>query len=141
MGVFLADLPDRIAGAASRRGVPGGAIAVAHVTGVVAPARPVPPPRSGPGAGDPDSSRFAGRYATPLCEYEVTADGYSLTVVATPIGLAAALGRLPTTDRYVPFEGDTYITAEPEDGTHDTLTFVHDGRFLHAGRAAPRVPG
>jgi CubicO group peptidase (beta-lactamase class C family) len=111
---------------------------VAELAGVVAPPRPVPPPRSGPGTGDPDGSRFAGRYATPLYEYDVTADGAGLIVVATPRGLAAAMGRPQTTDRYVPFEGDTYITAEPEDGVHSTLAFVQDGRFLHAGRAAPR---
>jgi hypothetical protein len=102
------------------------------ITGVHAPPWPVPPPPGGSDAGD--SGRFAGRYATPLYDFEVTADGADLIVTRTPKGLAAAMGRAPSSDRYTPLTGDTFITAN-----HDTVIFIDDGRYLHAGRAAPRV--
>jgi hypothetical protein len=38
----------------------------------------------------------------------------------------------------VALAGDTFVTADPVDATHDTLTFLDGGRYLHAGRAAVR---
>lgn len=64
----------------------------------------------------------------------MTSAGAELIVKRTPKGLAAAMGRAPSTDRYAPLTGETFITAD-----HETVTFVDDGRYLHAGRAAPRV--
>ena len=63
----------------------------------------------------------------------------ALTVV--PDGLAAAAGMARTTGRYVLLAGDTFVTAQPKDGTHETVTFVDSGRYLHDGRAVPRVSG
>jgi CubicO group peptidase (beta-lactamase class C family) len=105
---------------------------VRDVTGVQAPPWPVPPPPDGSDSGD--SSRFAGRYTTPLYDFEVIPDGADLIVTRTPKGLAATMGRTPNTDRYAPLTGDTFIATN-----HDTVTFIDDGRYLHAGRAAPRV--
>jgi CubicO group peptidase (beta-lactamase class C family) len=105
---------------------------VRDVTGVPAPPWPVPSPSRASDAGD--SSRFAGRYATPLYDFEVTPDGADLIVKRTPKGLAAAMGRAPSSDRYAPLSGGTFISAD-----HDTVTFIDGGRYLHAGRAAPRI--
>ena len=45
----------------------------------------------------------------------------------------------PSTARYVPLSGPTFIAARPDHGVHATLTFLDDGRFLYGGgRAAPR---
>jgi hypothetical protein len=56
-------------------------------------------------------------------------------VKRTPKGVAAALGLVPSTKRYAPVTGDTYIASD-----RDTVAFVEDGRYLHAGRAAVRIP-
>jgi hypothetical protein len=53
--------------------------------------------------------------------------------------MAAAMGRQPQTHRYVPLADDTYITTEPVAGRHSTVAFIGGGRYLHAGRAAPRT--
>jgi CubicO group peptidase (beta-lactamase class C family) len=109
---------------------------VEELAGVTAPSRPVAPR---PAVDVGDLGRFAGRYATPLWEFEVTADGAGLVVRRTPRGLVAEMGRAPRTDRFVGLAGDTFVTAGPVDGTHDTITFVDGGRYLHAGRAAARI--
>lgn len=105
---------------------------VRDAAGVQAPPWPEAPPPPGPDGGD--SGSFAGRYSTPLYDFEVTADGADLIVTRTPKGLAAAMGSAPVADRYARLTGDTFISAG-----HDTVTFIDDGRYLHAGRAAPRV--
>jgi hypothetical protein len=112
---------------------------VEELTGVPVPARPAPPrpvPPSSAGGGK-DHGRLAGRYVTPLYEYEVAAADGGLAITTTPKGIAAAVGQEPRTDRSVALPGDTYVTAEPEDGFHETVTFVHDGQYLHTMRAAP----
>jgi CubicO group peptidase (beta-lactamase class C family) len=111
---------------------------VEELTGVPVPPRPAPPPRPGKGDGD-DSDRLAGRYVTVLYDYEVAVSDGGLAITSTPKGLAAAVGREPRTDRYVRLAGDTYVTAEPEDGSHETITFLDAGRYLHTARAALRV--
>jgi hypothetical protein len=50
---------------------------------------------------------------------------------------AAQSGETTTTETSVELSGNT---AEAEDGLHSTLTFVENGRYLHNGRAAVRVP-
>jgi CubicO group peptidase (beta-lactamase class C family) len=118
--------------------------AIQEQTGVVVPPRPVPPtvpaspPRNGTGAGT-DLTRYAGRYAIPLMDFEVTVDGGDLVVTTTPRGLAAAAGDPPSTHRYVRLADETFIATEPEYGSHSTITFVHNGRYLHSMRAAPRI--
>jgi hypothetical protein len=105
---------------------------VREVTGVQAPPWPVPSPEHGPDVGD--SSRFAGRYVTDRYDFEVTSIGAELIVKRTPKALAAAMGLVASTKRYTPVTLETFIAAD-----HDTVAFVEDGRYLHAGRAAVRV--
>lgn len=112
---------------------------VHELTGVPVPAGPTPP--TAPPAA-PVPAGYAGRYATPLSVCEVTVSDGVLTVTATPRGIAAQPDATPRTTRYVPLAGDTFITAEPVDGGHATITFVDGGRFLYTGaRAMPRVAG
>lgn len=66
-----------------------------------------------------------------------TEDG--LDVTTAPNGVAAQTGDAPATERYVALTDDTFITTQPEDGLHSTLTFIDGGRYLHDGRAAARV--
>jgi CubicO group peptidase (beta-lactamase class C family) len=109
---------------------------VEETTGLRVPPRPTPPP--GPAA--PGPAEYAGRYAYPLFTFDVTAADAGLDVNVTAHGVAAKTGAIPVTERFVPLAGDTFITAEPDDGVHSTLTFVAGGRYLHDGRAAQRVP-
>lgn len=105
---------------------------IEEIAGITAPPRPAPPADPAPADG-----RFAGRYATPLWEFEVTVDGPALVVRRTPRGLVAQLGRPAGADRYVPLDGDTYVsTGRTSD--HDIITFLDGGRYLHHGRAAVR---
>lgn len=105
---------------------------VREVTGVQAPPWPVPLPRHDPGIGA--SGRYAGRYVTERFDFEVTSAGAELIVNRTPKGLAAAMGLVPSSKRYAPVTSDTFIADD-----HETVAFVDDGRYLHAGRAAVRV--
>jgi hypothetical protein len=105
---------------------------VREVTGVEAPTWPMPSLPSDPGAGD--SSRYAGRYVTERFDFEVIAAGAELIVTRTPKPLAVAMGLVPSTKRYAPVSSDTFMAAD-----HDTVAFVDDGRYLHAGSAAVRV--
>jgi CubicO group peptidase (beta-lactamase class C family) len=110
---------------------------VHDLTGLTVPARPVPPGNPPPR----DLSRYAGRYAFPLCTYDVTATDAGLDVTATPNGFAAQMGETATTERYVTLAGDTFIAERPENGIHPVITMVDDGKYLHVGRAAVRVNG
>ncbi len=109
--------------------------AVARETaGLVVPPRPGPPAE--PTGVDP--APYAGRYEYPLYTYDVVVAGSGLGLTATPRGFnAAALGSEPETIRFTHLAGDTFVTAEPHDGSYGTMTFV-DG-FLHDGRAVPKV--
>jgi CubicO group peptidase (beta-lactamase class C family) len=123
---------------------PGGAGLVADVllpvlreaTGVPAPDLATPPAEPPP-LGDP--AAYLGRYAGPLRGYEVAAAPDGLDVTLIPSELAAGWGMRRRTDRYVRLSGETFIAAEPEDGYHEMVTFIHNGRYLHNGRAVPRV--
>jgi len=107
---------------------------VADRTGATVPPSPTPP-------ADPpvvDVTPFVGRYAYPLAAYEVHADDGGLRVRTEPRGFAAENGAEPVSRRYVPLSADTFVAVEGWDGEHATVTFPDGGRFLHAGRAAPR---
>jgi CubicO group peptidase (beta-lactamase class C family) len=111
---------------------------VAELTGVVVPPRPTPPAEP---ATVPDLDRYAGRYTYPLLSYGVVAADGGLDVTTTPTSFSAELDP-PRTRRFVPLADDTVIAAEPQDGIHQTLTFLADGRYLHGnGRAALRRNG
>ncbi|MFF5079318.1 serine hydrolase domain-containing protein [Actinoplanes sp. NPDC000266] len=108
---------------------------VGELTGLTVPARPTPPvhpPQPGP-------EQFAGRYRYPLATYDVVVAEDGFDVTSTPHGLAARFGDVVSTDRYVALDGDTFITAEPDGGSHSTLTFLEGGRYLYGGRVAKRV--
>jgi CubicO group peptidase (beta-lactamase class C family) len=110
---------------------------VRELTGHTVPARPVPPD----GPHQPGPAHLAGRYHRALCTYEVVAAGEGLDVTAVPHGVAAADGSGAATERYVALTGSTFITARAgDDGTHPTLTFLDEGRYLYAARVAKRVP-
>ena len=74
-----------------------------------------------------------------MATYDVVATGEGLEVTTTPQGLAAQMGEPPTTQRYVALSGPTFITTEPEDGSHSTFTFLDGGQYLFGGRLARRV--
>jgi CubicO group peptidase (beta-lactamase class C family) len=109
---------------------------VREVAGVALPARSTPPA----GSPQPGPKHLAGRYAYPLFTYDVTATDEGFDVTATPHGVAELSGATATTAKYVALTGSTYITARPDNGSHSTLTFVGDGRYLFNGRLAARVP-
>ncbi|MEV4351784.1 serine hydrolase domain-containing protein [Actinoplanes sp. NPDC049596] len=108
---------------------------VREVIGVTVPARPTP---TGPKQRGPE--RFAGRYHYPLATYDVVATDDGFEVTSTPEGLAAQFGDEKSTDKYVLLSGSTFITERPVDGSHSTLTFLDDGRYLYGGRVAVRIP-
>ncbi|MEV0586996.1 serine hydrolase domain-containing protein [Nonomuraea sp. NPDC050310] len=107
-------------------------------TGLDVPDFPVP---GEPGA-DFDPAVYTGRYAGPQLAYEVAGADGGLRLTLLPGEFMAGMGATETTKLYVHHSGDSFISAEAEDGQHDTVTFVvRDGRaaYLHNGRALPRV--
>jgi hypothetical protein len=66
------------------------------------------------------------------------ADG-GLDVTTTPKGIATDLGRRPKTARYLALGQDRFVAAEPDEGAHPVIVFIHQGRYLHNSRALPRV--
>ncbi|MEV4372551.1 serine hydrolase domain-containing protein [Nonomuraea sp. NPDC049637] len=106
--------------------------------GLAAPDLPAPPEQ--PRAVDP--APYVGRYEGPQLAYEVSpaADGVEVTLI--PGAFMASMGEQGSTARYVHLAEDTFIAEQPEEGRHDTVTFVlRDGvaTHLHNGRAVPRV--
>ncbi|XVV11028.1 serine hydrolase domain-containing protein [Actinoplanes sp. CA-131856] len=110
---------------------------VGELTGLTVPARPAPSIRDA----RPGPEQFAGRYHYPLATYDVAVAEDGFDVTSTPHGLAAEFGDAVSTDRYVALDGDTFITTEPDDGSHSTLTFLDGGRYLYGGRVARRQSG
>ncbi|WP_424533348.1 serine hydrolase domain-containing protein [Sphaerisporangium viridialbum] len=113
---------------------------IREATGLAVPGFPVP-------AGAPvavDLTPYTGRYEGPVIAYEVgEADG-GLEVVMIPGEFMASVGTPRTTTRFVHDGEHSFIAAEPEEGRHETLTFVvEDGRaaYIHNGRALRRVLG
>ncbi len=83
---------------------------------------------------------YPGRYAGPMLAYEVAAVSGGLDITLIPSDFARGLGMTGSTARYVPLAGEAFIfSADPMDGRHQVLTFVDGGRYLHNGRALPRV--
>lgn len=114
------------------------AFPVMREAGAAVPDLPVPPARPEP----VDATPYLGTYTGPALSVEVTADGGGLALTTIPGETARGLGMQPSTSRYVHLSGDSFITAEPEDGAHQTVTFVmRDGRaaYLHNSRALARA--
>ena len=112
-----------------------------ELAGVRMPPTAVPPPAPGPVA---DPHRYTGRYETRLVCYDVTDDEGRLWMSVTPLGMAAQAGMPAERYEIVRLDGDAFVSAEPAGGPHTTVTFVGTdagglARFLHQGRAVPRV--
>jgi hypothetical protein len=107
-----------------------------EVAGIRVPRRPLPPVEPVPFT--PDG--YPGSFSGPLVTYEVAAaaDG-GLNITTIPKGLAADVGEQPKTARYVALGGDRFVAAEPDEGVHPVLAFIHNGRYLYNTRAVPRV--
>jgi hypothetical protein len=139
-------VPDRnVVIALSLNGVPAAAFAddvlapvLAEVADIRLPRPPVPPAEPVPFRPDP----YVGTFAGPLSAFEVSATDGGLDVTRVPQGLAAAAGEQPDTTRYVALGDDSFIAAEPQDGTHPTVYYLRGGRYLVSGlRVLPRVSG
>ena len=109
---------------------------VEELTGVVRPARPVPPATPS----RVDVTPYTGRFAGPLLSYVVTAAGDGIDVTTVPTEIAIGLGETETTEHWVHRAGDAFIRSEPDAGLYATLKFVDDRKFLFIElRAIPRV--
>jgi Beta-lactamase len=111
---------------------------IREATGLAVPDFPVP--AQAPQAVDP--TPYTGRYSEPELAYEVAAADGGLEVTMIPGEFMTEAGARRTSARYVHHGGHSFITAEPENGRHGTVTFiVEDGRaaYLHNGRALPRA--
>ncbi|MBL7258200.1 serine hydrolase domain-containing protein [Paractinoplanes lichenicola] len=107
---------------------------IGELIGVTVPGRPTPPATVVRGV------PVEGRFEFPLGAYDVRPVADGLEITATPLGVAAEMDE-PSTRRYIPLTGDTWITTEPDDGFYSTFTFLEDGKFLYGGRIARRVGG
>ncbi|WP_433225724.1 serine hydrolase domain-containing protein [Microtetraspora malaysiensis] len=111
---------------------------IREAAGLPVPSLPVPP--ATPQA--VDLTPYAGRYDGPAMSYEVAGADGGLDVTVIPGEFMAQTGGERVTTRYVHFDGDSFITAEPEEGAYPTVTFVvEDGRaaYIHNGRALRRA--
>ncbi|WP_412537870.1 serine hydrolase domain-containing protein [Longispora sp. K20-0274] len=108
---------------------------VTELTGARPASLPVPPRTPS----RVDVAPLVGRYQGPMVTYRVDAAdlGVSVTRLPSPEGVRQGDGE--STVHYVHYDGDMFLTAEPMGGDHPTITFVDGGRFLHDGRAHPRV--
>jgi CubicO group peptidase (beta-lactamase class C family) len=110
---------------------------VTELTGARPAPLPVPPTQPS----QVDVTPLIGSYAGPMGTHRVAAAGIGIAVTSLPSPEAVRMGDTESTDLYVHYDGDTFIMAEPVDGgDYPTITFVDGGRFLHNGRAHPRVP-
>lgn len=112
--------------------------------GVTLPRTPTPAPEPPPLG---DLSRYVGDYERQEVRIEVreSEDG-NLDITALPLGPLAALAGSPERMRFVGFDGDTVVTAEPaaSSGVHLTAHFIapspsEPAQWVHFGaRATPR---
>ena len=103
-------------------------------------ARPAPLPVPPQTPSQVDVAPLIGLYQSPIVTHRVEAAGIGISVTSVPSPEAIRRGDTESTDRYVHYDGDTFVMAEPgDDGDYPTITFVDGGRFLHDGRAFPRV--
>ena len=100
--------------------------------------RPLPVPPATPSR--VDVTPLIGTYQGPQGAHRVEAADIGISVTSLPTPEAIRRGDRETTERFVHYDGDVFITAEPgPGGDYPTITFVGGGRFLHNGRAYPRV--
>ena len=114
---------------------------LADLAGVELPALPVPPADPPP----VDAARYVGVYASRVADLIVTQDGdRRVWVEMKPSEAFPELGQSGTRSELVAFEPDMLIPREPEQGLYLPHAFLGDdgaghARFLHIGRAMPRV--
>ncbi|GIG59897.1 serine hydrolase [Longispora fulva] len=108
---------------------------VTELTGARPPSLPVPPRTPS----HVDVAPLVGSYQGQRETYQVEATDDGVSVTEVPSGEGIREGEVESTVRYVHYDGDMFLTAEPMGGDHPTITFVDGGRFLHNGRAHPRV--
>ncbi|MGI5488110.1 serine hydrolase domain-containing protein [Microtetraspora malaysiensis] len=111
---------------------------IREAAGLPVPSLPVPAPA--PEA--VDVTPYTGRYDGPAMSYEVTEADGGLEIAVIPGEFAAKAGVTPTSARFVHYSDHSFIAAEPEEGSHQTVTFVvEDGRaaYIHNGRALRRA--
>ncbi|MDE0545417.1 serine hydrolase [Microbacterium sp. C7(2022)] len=119
----------------------------AHILGELAGVEykhlPTPPTDAEP----IDASRFVGTYGASVMDLTVTQDAEQrIWIDIVPKGLAIELGETAQRSEYVPFGPDRIIAVEPTSGMFMPFVFIgadDDGnaRYLHTGRAMPRVAG
>ena len=103
-------------------------------------ARPAPLPVPPQPPSKVDVAPLIGSYQGPLVTHRVEAADIGIAVTGLPSPQAIRLGDTVSTDLYVHYDGDVFIMAEPVDGgDYPIITFVDRGRFLHDGRAHPRI--
>ncbi|NED96277.1 beta-lactamase family protein [Phytoactinopolyspora alkaliphila] len=113
-----------------------------ELAGVSVPAASEPPERPEPVT---DPSRYVGRYAADVILYEVEADSDGrLWQTMKPQGVLAEAGQHEQRFEIVRLREDTFVSRERVHGIHMPAAFVGDdgagrARFLHQGRAVPRV--
>lgn len=117
-----------------------------------APLAGVTLPRTAVPAAEPpalaDTARYVGDYERQEVRIEVRAAGTGLDVTMVPLGPTAALAGAPEPMRFVGFDGDTVVTAEPVEGSgvHMTARFIAPegadrAEWVHLGaRATRRTP-
>ncbi|MEU0484184.1 serine hydrolase domain-containing protein [Streptosporangium sp. NPDC006013] len=111
---------------------------IREATGLAVPDFPVP-------AGTPqvvDLTPYTGGYQGPMISYQVAEVDGGLEITMIPGEFMTNAGTSRTTTRFVHHSGHSFIAVEPQDGRHETITFVvEDGRasHIHNGRALPRA--
>lgn len=109
-----------------------------EATGLDLPGLPLPPEQ--PAA--VDAAPYVGTYRGPVMTFEVAASGGGLEITLIPSEQMLSIGGAGTTAKYVHLYDDSFIAEKPDDGMHDTVTFVmRDGvaAYLHNSRAVPRA--
>jgi len=107
--------------------------------------RPMPVPPADPPPVDP--ARYAGTYGSRVADLVVSADDDGrVWLEIRPKGDAVEMGELPERSELVSFAPDTLIQVQSQSGLHMPFAFLDDdgaghARFLHIGRAVPRVAG
>jgi len=105
--------------------------------------RPMPVPPADPPPVDP--ARYAGTYGSRVADLVVSADDDGrVWLEIRPKGDAVEMGELPERSELVSFAPDTLIQVQSQSGLHMPFAFLGDdgaghARFLHIGRAVPRV--
>ncbi|WP_166353100.1 serine hydrolase domain-containing protein [Phytoactinopolyspora limicola] len=116
--------------------------ALHELAGVRIPATPKPPAEPEPVT---EPSRYVGRYEADVVVHDIEADAEGrLWQTVTPRGVLAEAGQHKRRYEIVRLKDDTFVSREPQEGINQPTAFVSfddagRARFLHQGRAVPRV--